>query len=970
MRFKWGGFKGGPSSSDTPYHSAIRLPAQGVHDQADEGQERLPTPVTLPRRAQVSSPLVARPTWSTAHAPSRPAEDLDRLELTEAEERCRHMLQNEEATKLLRGRWRDDLLLADALQLAKKLRSPVAWATKEGQLKKDDRRQWFYYKRQQYMRELIEQGRAAEIPGAYLRATPLSTRRLFELTSEEWWEHWGISSIDLANRGRKLQWVERLEAEPRKPRNERKRLYFAGVFRAVTGYYHPMSPKAVHERLVANTFTPRRTFSTTSAPRSPSSRTGSAPELPTPGTPGPDQHSQKQEIRVTRREKEEMDQNLESHLLSDASILVADEQIDSTDHLPGAGPNTARDGFHVRRSTGKAGPERLIGYATRPSRISEKMTLYEWRQLYFRLALSNGMNAPGIANLKRPERAAEEYERNISHRQFREGIWDFFDLSSTDSATWDSEGIRKKWADMILPDRQRFWPLIMLETLNHAPQRAVEFLEVTHQHPHPPGAAIADAFGYLVALLPLNGSVGVLQLLELFHLLVDRGEAPSPGFSHSTINILMHDCSDAEVERFYTAMRLHGFELIPHVAMELVVRFAAAGHRDLAYEVFREYSGRKPIQAARLLEAIEAISPAKNRRYATISLLETPAEQNPPIEIKLDTATCTMLLQHHLAKGDTAAAYEIFSTMETKYGALPNAVTFLVMLHDAKKRADFGRIEDIVAAIKQRGLLRGHNRLATEYLSTVRNRPQFEKRPQEWAEFISEYEDLFEPGLAGKVGLCPSDRTRKRGGALVPTRITNELMITSFIRAHSTVPSFDLGNLYQRFLDLIQAGDEEALDSASERAIWHGFLMGFGQLKDQLRSIQLVHEMEQTRILPDGSSFHGPAPNVATWTILLRTVHDPKDPTTSWKVLSIMQQRGVVLDRRSWNALVQRAANSGATGELTTILHLMRKAGFEIDIQHRRQIMKLRDGRQVHDQLDALEKESLLADSEGGRASS
>ena len=324
--------------------------------------------------------------------------------------------------------------------------------------------------------------------------------------------------------------------------------------------------------------------------------------------------------------------------------------------------------------------------------------------------------------------------------------------------------------------------------------------------------------------------------------------------------------------------------------------------------------------------------------------------------IGLSTSMKNVLVKRFLEKDDMERAMQLVRSMQQDPGHPPDAVTHVIVLQDAKRRKDNAGVLQAIAMAEQSGLIQKDVNLATEYLDATRK--LLHDRPIEyrWKDFSGEYDRLFESDLAGKLRILRSSPWNRLIRRLKPDRITNALVINTYVRYAWQLRESRLPAVYQRFLELLEAGDHEAVETCSSREVWHSFLSAFRHVGDYDLCIRVVQDMAKDRKAKSGLAVSGPRPDVITWSMLVHALFRQGDHRSGEKILSMMDEQNVVPDALLWNNLLKNSITSWTETTIARILLRMRRARVNMSDDNQRRMARLKGRVRILELVDGLER--------------
>lgn len=382
-------------------------------------------------------------------------------------------------------------------------------------------------------------------------------------------------------------------------------------------------------------------------------------------------------------------------------------------------------------------------------------------------------------------------------------------------------------------------------------------------------------------------------------------------------------------------------------------RFAREGEIDLATEIFGqlcEYG--VDVNQPRMLILSFHILDYRNRRNSAFSdtdLLKFMLARG----ITPDKRIYNALLLNSVRRGDHPSGWHIVETMVESNIEVDKG-TYSILLNNAKKHMDSASVRRVMESVGP-NVSGSQHYIGTDHLHLVfllykqnqklggtREGTAFEVMLPVYCQYFAIEPLLFcVPSLAE---ILPGMNIEQRGKAR-PQTPTMGVMFNALIDGITS--SEVLHSVYERFRFSAQSNDPQIAGCLDDIRFYQSFIRKFGLLPDGLHMCPTIlqdmlktktmwrkpaHWARSTKKIRDiGRAIpYRPIPNVHTWRALLTVYMFNKQPHAAEKVLELMTNRGIELDKRTYEVLVKGHAEQ-LNGVMKTVgaIDRMFKAGFD-----------------------------------------
>lgn len=506
----------------------------------------------------------------------------------------------------------------------------------------------------------------------------------------------------------------------------------------------------------------------------------------------------------------------------------------------------------------------------------------------------------------------------------------------------DVENVRKIWENWSL-EKKRRWPEIVLWMLP-GPHRATSvFLAASNMKPLPHISMLADVLSYLEKF-GADDRAADAELAELHGSLVKTMlEARDWSHVHKSdrcLQLLLRHASPSEVFKLVQRLRLRKYAFGPLSLLQVALFFTKAEKPRLAiqmlkYMVERGYTleSDEALQVCGDLLKLDTVEDRPNGRNFRLlpKLLQLGLVPN--------VLVTNIIISNATKSGDTEVAWNIFRYMQEE-GITPDAHTLLHLLLDASERNDTVRIRNLFEYIRARPDLKHHRALAsatlhylrTKYFNLQRN-PSAELYGQmlEVYDGIYNMEPLVDLGIAHADWLQSTLEPKPR-----PTTRSLGIMALAYLQVERN-PQIIL-NVYHRFNQLVEAGDDDIAPLAEGDYVYNGFITALSRHPSTLHEcIRVIEYMLQPfPRLPPYMPHHSrrlkkSPPTSRSWILLMMAFFRNKRELAAGKIAMMMQARGIEFDAKTYNVLIGGFSHAEMGKEAVEWLEKMMAANVPTD---------------------------------------
>lgn len=534
----------------------------------------------------------------------------------------------------------------------------------------------------------------------------------------------------------------------------------------------------------------------------------------------------------------------------------------------------------------------------------------------------------------------------------------------------DKDQIFQLWkqlsSNLALPRRQDLWQSVMLWTLRHDHDKALNFLtatilDTTHRS-GAPRYAIEDALKFLVSI-HLEGQAANTESTNNLHRLVcnfataaDPRDNHARSISQKIVYLLLRHSDSHQTQTLYETLVNSRLNIDPHSLTHFMDKFARMGRPDLA------------MHALRRAAACGADVSSDYVQYSCIRLLRTRFDE---VELySLRSHLVTEMLELGIRPGvpmlnamilnaveacDYQTAYSMFETARI-HGIRRDTITYSTLLNIARQNVDESLIETIMQMAEEDGALPRNNQLVFCLVITILQIALAEKAGV--TACASKYRDMLQV-YARYCDISPlqvlgihSDVHRdisSTGPVSQPSPQLLSVMILGYIRLFGQ--NYQVKELYYRHQRFIAQNHHLIAPTAETEHLANAFLFCLGQNRTTFTMCPII--LQNMLEPPASTTVNVAKPTVHTWSIVLRSYFFNDQRAAGEKIIQMMRERGIQPSRVTMNTIISGYAKRQDASAAVNALQHMEAAGFEVDSYTFKGLTRITNRKQL---LDALRK--------------
>lgn len=505
------------------------------------------------------------------------------------------------------------------------------------------------------------------------------------------------------------------------------------------------------------------------------------------------------------------------------------------------------------------------------------------------------------------------------------------------------------------------WSEVALWLLCYDKVKLMDFLLATHAPLYPPINWVEECLQMLVrhyTVLDIIEETRVKrfrQLIQLFLVLLDRETKEQYVFSGGFVRQLLPYCTDEQVNEIWASIKLEKVKVHSNTILH-----------------FAHYFGKHD-QFERSLDALLAAKDAGARldsiafRSGCSTLLRKSSadpggfrvclrlvEHLVSLGVYLDTRLYNIIMLNAVEAGDLETLNNIYRSM-LEQDVKPDTYTCAIRLKACKLRIDdAGMLKEIVQDTIQYANVRTEVLVCGEILHCLALHHSKHNPETAFSTLAAAYMQFFDPSPLERLGLTlplapPIPRHESSTQRMQPSRHVLLYMISAYLDHNAS--STEAADLYTRYRQLVESGDETIANSATTSHLSNVFLHRFTRSKTTLlQAAQVVKDMQKP--LPASANITQAEPDTYTWSIFLHGFSARGETKLAEQVLAYMRSKGLEPNYVTWTSLVGGYARDQDAEGLVDVVRRVERSGFAWDEWMRRGVSRFRDKQRLRHLLE------------------
>jgi len=461
---------------------------------------------------------------------------------------------------------------------------------------------------------------------------------------------------------------------------------------------------------------------------------------------------------------------------------------------------------------------------------------------------------------------------------------------------------------------QELWPKVMIYILDQTPEKALEFLLVTHKRFILPYSMVSDVINHLITRADfLNESISQFQkIADALIILSHRPDQQSLRVDGSRMYILLNSISLPSAFHLVKTLRLNKTLVTGSSLLHLINRLAEAGLVQEAFEELgnvarqKKYVKNSAFQSVCTTLLLHASKDKKGLRLC-LKIIPLLSSANIPINVQL----CNMMILNAINAGDLKMAYQMYNTL-LETDSKPDEFTIATLLKGSTLiMDDKHKILDMIDVTVRSKTLLTSKIVACRLLQTLYNFHIKSRNPLAYNLIVEVYAQFFDIRPLQLLDLDVVTHRRQNSTIHAAAAQPLDIVIRAYLRLKVPSPQ-DAVRLYNKIESMALEGQEPFQQMLGEDYLPNAFIMYLSQQADSLNlALDLLRDMINNDNHKD--SVLKCKPTILTLTILLEAFCKHSSSTNGFlnhatSLLDLIEakinEEGLSVDARPYMALL------------------------------------------------------------------
>lgn len=486
-----------------------------------------------------------------------------------------------------------------------------------------------------------------------------------------------------------------------------------------------------------------------------------------------------------------------------------------------------------------------------------------------------------------------------------------------------------------------FWRSVALWLLCHEANIAVDFLLATHTLPYVSREYVQGCLEllwrhYMHSRSPpidhVQQQKQISKFIDAVTVLVEREDGEQFSFDDDFFKFLVTHADENQMQQLWQRFKKGRFSNTGATICHFAERFAEGGQLDESLNALLDaQKAGVSLDSPRFLTAC-AILLRGSMKYSESGGLRfclRAVETLVSIGLRLERHLCNIIMLNAVEAGDLDTAMAVHRSA-IEQNLVPNKYTYAVLLKACQLDIrDGDRLRQIINDAIASGAVRGNVVLSGLILHCLALHHVQNNYHTAYSRVLEAYLQLCDPKPLERLGMpMPSDANvstcpDQRRVPLTPHLLS--ILLTVFFFPKYTRVSQSL-RLYQKWRELVEAGDPDLAPTAASPHVATAFLHQFCRRKHSLiYATRLIRDMQ--RALPPSAGVEQAPPDVYTWSVFLDGFARNGEPRLAEQVLGYMRRKGIEPNVVTWTSLIGGAASNRDVGGMLDAVRKMDASG-------------------------------------------
>ncbi|TKA23451.1 hypothetical protein B0A50_07478 [Salinomyces thailandicus] len=492
------------------------------------------------------------------------------------------------------------------------------------------------------------------------------------------------------------------------------------------------------------------------------------------------------------------------------------------------------------------------------------------------------------------------------------------------------------------------WRELALWLLYHERDAVDDFLLSTNSPLYPPINWVEDCLILLArqySLLDDGTQRSRLQKLAATFLeLVPRETNEQWVFNQAFVRHILPVCSESQIDHIYRLIKIDKIKLTPYTLLHVANAFAKRNKLEQALSSLLEAKDCGANVNTVGFRSICATILRRSNQQGGLRVCLRLIENLVSMGVRLNRTLCNIVMLNAVEAGDLDTADAVHrSALEQNFEL--NAHTCAIRLKACKMDIhNSARLKLAIEEAIANGDIRTNAVIAGELLHCLTLQSFVDREGWEMAfkKVATACVELFDTGPMERLGLDmpevpPNTSSTPR---LTPSRHVFMYLLITYLRRGTTVEQAT--QLYNRWRELVEAGDKSLADCATTAHVSNVFLRRFVRSRDSLlQAAKVVKDMQKP--LPRSARANQAPPDVYTWSIFLHGFASNGHTRLAEQVLRYMRSKGMEPNEVTWTSLVGGYAREQDSNGLLESMKRMQDSGIALSEWTRRGLGRFKD---------------------------
>ncbi|KXL51557.1 hypothetical protein M433DRAFT_150504 [Acidomyces richmondensis BFW] len=503
----------------------------------------------------------------------------------------------------------------------------------------------------------------------------------------------------------------------------------------------------------------------------------------------------------------------------------------------------------------------------------------------------------------------------------------------------NTPALSRLFADKTSGSEPGFWPSVALWLLRHEPHIAVDFLLSTHTSPYPPRECVQECLDSLwrhyinsLAIDQTQKQEQISKYINAVTVLVEREDGEQFVFDDAFFKFLVAHADESQMRLLWQKIKDGRFRSAGAAICHFAEWLAEGGQLEESLTALLDaHKAGASLNSPQFLSACAVLlrRSMKHSKNGGLRFCLRAVEMLVGVGLRLERHLCNVIMLNAVEAGDLDTAMAVHRSA-IEQNLEPNKYTYAVLLKACQLDIrDGDRLRQTIKDAISSGTVRGNVVLSGLILHCLALHHVENNYHTAYSRVLEAYVQLCDPKPLERLGMpMPPDTTTstspdERRVPLTPHLLSILLTVLFFPKYTKVSQSL---RLYQKWRELVEAGDPDFAPTAASPHVATAFLHQFCRRKHTLiYATRLIRDMQ--RALPPSAGVEQALPDVYTWSVFLDGFARNGEPKLAEQVLGYMRRKGVEPNVVTWTSLIGGAASNRDIGSMLDAVRKMDASG-------------------------------------------